>query len=142
MALPAVEDIAKLAIAQQRSSSSYPKPAEMRAAMVGVRKRIVAARAAITKCDEWTKNRIALAYQPHSAASAVGLVEAELAKIEVAIDAASAALDTIVTPQPAAANRARYVASQLRHAFKVFGIRFDRTKAARPKKRFQSFLVS
>jgi hypothetical protein len=107
----------------------------MRAAMARLRKKIGAARAAISECDEWTKPRIELArrraydQQPHSARDpflSVEFLEDQLAKFERAIDAAKAALDAIVRPQPGV--RARYLASQLRLAFEVFGVPFNRTK--------------
>jgi hypothetical protein len=129
-ALPAVEEIARGAIARARDD--YPKPAEMRAAMKILRGRISAARAAIADSDEWTKGRINIADNAghhRSRNFVVNSADDQLARFEAAIDAAEVKLAGGKKPRPGLF--ALDVAMRLRDVFQVFGMQFDRTKGSR-----------
>jgi hypothetical protein len=120
-ARPAVEEIAKLAVAQ--AGEDYPQRVEMRAAMKLLHDKTRALRSAIADCDEWTKGRINM---DGTTPFVVNSADAKLAELEAAINAADLKLAARRKARPGLF--ALNVALQLCNVFEVFGIPFDRTK--------------
>lgn len=139
-ALPAIEEIARRAIAQANIQKS-PSPAQARAAMARLRNKIGAARSAIVDTDEWTKGVIDVAHaaawhrRAHSVRETFRFVmesaDRELAELEAAIGAAEGRLANGATSQPRLF--ALNVALGLLNAFQAFGLQFNRTKRSRAK---------
>src|SRR5215217_3164658 len=111
IALPAIEEIARQAIA--KASVKVPNRTEVHAALKNLRRKISAARTSIAQCDEWTAKHIDVAHYrllkadgkmtriPQPRADIICPAGDRLREMEAAIDAAGAALETMIVPRRA-----------------------------------------